>query len=292
MKIKKAIITAAGFGTRFFPVSKSIQKEMLPLLNKPIIDYVVDDCLRAGIEEIIFVVNDTNDQIRHYYSEDMKIYNHLKFLNKLKKYEKIERLHTKAKFSYIIQQAEGIYGTAVPVMLSYDHVKDEEAFLVLTGDDFFLNTDGSSDISNMISEFEKNNADGMVTCMSVPHEEVSKYGIAEYKEVDGVKYLTNQIEKPLPHEVTSNYIVVSKSIFKPSIFKYFKGQKPDPRTNEMYLTTAYSAMAKKEKVMIYEPKGKYIDSGDVFLWLKSNLLLAKEDKVIWDKLLNLFKTLE
>ena len=130
MKIKKAIITAAGFGTRFFPVSKSIQKEMLPLLNKPIIDYVVDDCLRAGIEEIIFVVNDTNDQIRHYYSEDKKIYNHLKFLNKLKKYEKSEGLHTKAKFSYIIQQAEGIYGTAVPVMLSYDHVKDEEAFLV------------------------------------------------------------------------------------------------------------------------------------------------------------------
>jgi UTP--glucose-1-phosphate uridylyltransferase len=291
MKIKKAIITAAGYGTRFFPVTKAVQKEMLPLLSKPIIDYLVDDCIKAGVEEIIFVVNENNDQIRQYYSEDQRLLRYLTKMGKMDKYQKISDLHTKAKFTFLTQQESDVYGTAVPVMLAKDHVINEEAFLVLMGDDFFINEDGSSEVARMIEVFTQSKADGMITCIQVPHEEVHKYGIAEFKEEGGYRYLTSQLEKPQPHEVTSNIVTISKYIFKPSIYKYFSNQKPDERSGEMYLTTTYSAMAQKEKVLLYEPQGKYIDSGDPAIWLNANLYLAKQNPDVWSKVSEYIKTL-
>jgi UTP--glucose-1-phosphate uridylyltransferase len=97
MKIKKAIITAAGYGTRFFPLTKSIQKEMIPLLNKPLIDHLVDQCIEAGIEEIIFVVNTANEQIKKYYSDDEVLYSYLNRMGKQDKLERIKSIPLKAK---------------------------------------------------------------------------------------------------------------------------------------------------------------------------------------------------
>jgi UTP--glucose-1-phosphate uridylyltransferase len=289
MKIRKAIIPAAGFGTRFFPITKSIQKEMLPILNKPIIDYLIDDCIKAGIEEIIIIVNENNDQIRKYYSEDEKLINYLKKQNKFEKYAKVSDLHTKARFTFITQSSTDPYGTAVPLILAKDYVTDEEAFLVLMGDDFFYNSDGSSEVSNMIDVFNKSNSVGLVTCKNVAHDEVSKYGIATYREQNGFKYLINQIEKPRPEEINSTYVTLSKYIFTPKIFQFFEGQVPDQRSGELYLTTTYTALAQQENVVIYEPKGEYIDSGDVYNWLAANLLIAKSDPLLWNKLIDFMK---
>lgn len=283
MKIKKAIITAAGYGTRFFPLTKSIQKEMIPLLNKPLIDHLVDQCIEAGIEEIIFVVNTANDQIRKYYSDDEVLYNYLNRMGKQDKLDKIKNIPLKAKFTFITQPPDGQYGTAVPVMLAKEYVENEEAFLVLTGDDLFFNPDGTNEIKRMIEYFNQTNADGLITCIEVPDNEVHKYGIAIYDEVEGVRYLKDQIEKP--EQVISNLVTISKYIYKPSIFQYFEGQQTDPKSGELYLTTTYKAMAQKEKVVLYTPSGHYLDSGDVCTWLSANLLLAKQDKELWDRLL-------
>jgi UTP--glucose-1-phosphate uridylyltransferase len=283
MKIKKAIITAAGYGTRFFPLTKSIQKEMIPLLNKPLIDHLVDQCIEAGIEEIIFVVNTANNQIRKYYSDDEVLYSYLNRMGKQDKLDKIKNIPLKAKFTFITQPPDGQYGTAVPVMLAKEHVENEEAFLVLTGDDLFFNPDGTNEIKRMIEYFNQTNADGLITCIEVPDNEVHKYGIAIYDEVEGVRYLKDQIEKP--EQVISNLVTISKYIYKPSIFQYFEGQQTDPKSGELYLTTTYKAMAQKEKVVLYTPSGHYLDSGDVFTWLSANLLLAKQNKELWDRLL-------
>ncbi|MBD3279886.1 MAG: UTP--glucose-1-phosphate uridylyltransferase, partial [Candidatus Pacebacteria bacterium] len=101
MKIKKAIITSAGFGTRFLPITKTIQKEMLPILNRPVIDYIVEDCIKAGIKEIIFVVNEHNKQVLHFYQENQRLCQHLKKTSKLVKHQRLQKLHQKAKFRFI-----------------------------------------------------------------------------------------------------------------------------------------------------------------------------------------------
>lgn len=284
MKIKKAIISAAGFGTRFLPITKTIQKEMLPILSKPIIDYLVDECINAGIEEIIFVVNENDNQIQDYYSEDLYFKRYLERMNKADRYELIENIHLKAKFTFVFQKEEDPYGTAVPVYLAKDFVKNEEAFLVVMGDDFFYNADGSNEITKMIRVFEESESKGLVSCITVPKELVGKYGIAEFREENGYKYLTNQIEKPQPDTVSSNFVTISKYIFTPEIYKYINIQEIDPKSGELFLTTAYTKFAKENKMVIYEPTGEYLDSGYVIGWLKANIIVAKNNPVIWKEL--------
>jgi UTP--glucose-1-phosphate uridylyltransferase len=284
MKIKKAIIPAAGFGTRFLPITKTIQKEMLPILSKPIIDYLVDDCVNAGIEEIVFVVNENDDQIQDYYRENLYFKRYLERMNKADRYDLIGNIHSKAKFSFVYQKESDLYGTAVPVWLAKDFVKNEEAFLVVMGDDYFYNSDGSNEISKMIDVFEKSNSEGLVTCIRVPKNLVSKYGIAEFKEENGYKYLINQIEKPQPEEVTSDFVTISKFIFTPEIYKYINLEDIDQKSGELFLTTAYTKLAKDKKMVIYEPKGEYLDSGYVIGWLKANIIVAKDNPVIWAEL--------
>ncbi len=97
MKIKKALIAAAGYGTRFLPITKTIQKEMLPILDRPIVDYIVEDCIKAGIEEIIFVISSKNQQIRHFYSEDLNIKKYLESKGKHEQAKQVAQLHSKAK---------------------------------------------------------------------------------------------------------------------------------------------------------------------------------------------------
>jgi len=284
MRIKKAIISAAGFGTRFLPITKTIQKEMLPILSKPIIDYLVDECINAGIEEIIFIVNENDNQIQDYYSEDLYFKRYLERMNKADRYELIENIHLKAKFIFVFQKEEDPYGTAVPVYLAKDFVKNEEAFLVVMGDDFFYNADGSNEITKMIRVFGESGSKGLVSCITVPKELVGKYGVAEFREENGYKYLTNQIEKPQPDTVNSNFVTISKYIFTPEIFKYINIQETDSKSGELFLTTAYTKFAKENKMVIYEPTGEYLDSGYVIGWLKANIIVAKNNPVIWKEL--------
>jgi UTP--glucose-1-phosphate uridylyltransferase len=289
MKITKAIIPAAGVGTRFFPVTKTIQKEMLPILNRPWIDYVIEDCLKAGIKEIIFVINEHNQQIRQYYTEEPFLKRYLERMHKMDRFELIRDLHTKADFHFVEQKESDQYGTAVPVKLAQPFVEHEDAFLVLMGDDFFYHADGTSETALMIETFEKSEASGLVTYMDVPRELVHKYGIAEYREENGFRYLINQHEKPEPGTINSTLATLSKYIFTPELFKYMEGQQPDARSVEMYITHTYTALAQEHKVVLYSPSGRYLDGGYLLGWLKANLILAKDDPEIREELIKLIE---
>lgn len=278
MKINKALILAAGYGTRFLPITKSVQKEMLPVLQKPMIDYVVDDCINAGITEIIFVVKEQDIQIRHYYREDAYLQRYLKRMGRLDKYQCVENLHTKAKFTFIEQHEDDPYGTGVPVLLAKEILSKEEAFLVIGGDDHIYNEDGSSEIKNMIDTFNKSGASALVTCINVDKSLVHKYGIVLFEEKDGFKFLTKQIEKPNKDSITSTFVNITKYIFTPKIYDYLEGQALDPKSGELYITTAYDKLAKDDKVVIHSPKGIYLDSGYLIGWIKANLTVLKKDK--------------
>ena len=271
MKINKAIITAAGYGTRFLPYTKSIQKEMLPIVNRPLIDYIVEDCVKASIEEIVFVVNKrTRSQIESYYSEDKNLFKYLERMGKLDKYSSIQDIHNNAKFTYIEQPDEGLYGTAVPLKLVEDVVKHDDAFLMFMGDDFIYNTDGSSEAKKMIEKFISGDYEAMVSAIGVSEDLFSKYGIIVTQKDNEDLLLKNIVEKPSRVNAPSNLANISKFIFKPSIYKYLEKQLPDKVHEELLITDTVIELSKEYKVLVYIPKGKYYDCGYPKGWLKAN----------------------
>jgi UTP--glucose-1-phosphate uridylyltransferase len=287
--INKAIITAAGFGTRFLPISKTIQKEMLPILNRPLVDYIVEDLIRAGIEEIIFVINNHNIQIKHYYSENLRLYKYLKKKNRMSAYDQVANIHTKAKFSFVKQPNNGLYGTAVPVKLCEELLKDEEAFLVFMGDDFIYSSNGNSEAAEMIKLFKKDQVGGVATFIKRPTEELHRYGVAGFEENNGTKYLQQLVEKPAPGTAPSNLVNISKYIFTPEIFEVIKNQKTDVKSGELYITDAVEELARRSKVAIHIPHGEWLDGGSVEGWLKANLQVAMDDPKLKNSLDLMFK---
>lgn len=281
MKIKKAIITCAGFGTRFLPVTKSIQKEMLPILERPLIDYVVDDCVKAGIEEIIFVINIHNYQVLHFYRENHRLYEYLEKMHKLPLYEQIAHLHDKAIFHFVKQTDSDPYGTAVPVLLAKEYVKNEDAFLVLMGDDFIYRHDQGSSIAEMIAEYESAAAKAALMGIEKPDELLSKYGVMKTETNAGHQFLAGIVEKPAPGEAPSNLVNISKYILSKEIWPILDAQPVNPDSGELYITDTVQALAKQEKVLVHQPKGEYLDGGYPLGWLLANLTVAKDRPEIW-----------
>lgn len=281
MKISKAVITCAGFGTRFLPVSKTIQKEMLPILDRPLIDYVVADCIQAGITDIIFVISEHNYQVLHYYRENFRLYEYLLKMNKIELYDKIKYLHTQANFHFVRQKDSDAYGTAVPVQLAQEFLKDEEAFLVLMGDDFIYSADGHSEVASMIKTFNDSGAQALVTCIEKPEDVLHRYGIAKLAESNGFRYLEALVEKPAPGSAPSNLANISKYILPKSVFDLIAVQAVNPQSNELYITDTLSQLANTEKVVVHQPQGEYLDGGYPLGWLLANLSVAKSNPEIW-----------
>lgn len=279
MTIRKAIITAAGFGTRFLPITKSIQKEMLPILNRPTIDYLVDDCVKAGISEIIIVIKKSdNNLVKHYFTEFQSLRDYLVKMCKLEENSRYLKKYDQIKFTFINQSPTDMYGTAVPVALSKKYLQKEDAFVVLMGDDFLFNKDGKSETAEMIKYFKKNQpAAGLATCITKPDNELCKYGVAQTGTENNIHYLKNLIEKPQPGKAPSNLVNISKYIFTRDIFEIIENQKPNLSNGELYITDSISSLAQANNVLIYEPHGEYLDSGTVSSWLKANLTVVATD---------------
>ncbi len=277
MSISKAIISSAGFGTRFLPISKTIQKEMLPILNRPIIDYVVEDCVQGGIEEIIFVINEHNYQTLHYYRENKRLYHYLKQMDKAKLYDQVAHLHQKAKFHFVKQTDKDTYGTATPIQLAQNYIKDEEAFLYLTGDDFvYFSEENKCLTNNMVELFEQNQAKGLITSYQRPKSEIHRYGVAAVEAKNGVNYLQKLVEKPKADKAPSNLANISKYILTPQILEIIAQQQPNPANQELYITDSINHLAETEPVLVLETRGEYLDGGNLKNWLKTNLTLAKD----------------
>lgn len=293
MQVKKALITAAGYGTRFFPITKTVQKEMIPVLNKPTIDYVVDDCIKAGIEEIVFVIKPNDTQIRHYYRENKRLYEYLERMNKLEKYEQVKKLHEKADFSFVFQNPEDTYGTATPVKLGRELLQDEDAFLVFMGDDFVYHADGSSEAKYMIENFQAaSDTSALASFVEKPKDELYKYGIADCYEEEGINYLKTIVEKPEPGTETSNIANISKYIFTPEIFDIIEKQDVDSVHGELFITDSLTTLAETKKVVAHTTKGKYLDTGSLGGWLEANLILASKDDELKKKIIEVVNNFE
>jgi len=275
MKCTKAIIAVGGFGTRWLPITKSIEKCMLPVGNKPVIDYIVDDAIAAGITDFYFVVSEQSAQLRSYYGDNEAIYKHLEAKGKTKELEQLKQLSKKANFHFVVQTPSLPYGTAVPVMLCEQFVEPGEQVVVIMGDQFIYNKDGSSEVARLLKEVEESGATAGMGVVHVPKEDVHMYGIVEVERRDHKQFFVRIVEKPKPEEAPSTFNNLSLYVFDGEMFGCLQHIKPT--NGEYYITDALNIYVGElgKQLTVVSTKGDYLDCGTVGGWLHANQFMAQ-----------------
>ncbi len=289
-KINKVVIPAAGFGTRFLPQTKAMPKEMLPVVDKPVIQYVVEEAINSHVENIIIVTGANKRAIEDHFdgpSEDL-----IKNLLAGKKehlLREIERISTMANFIYIRQK--GPYGNGTPVLTAEPAIEDEP-FAVLWGDEFIYSKPPR--LQQMIKVHEKMGGIVISGVKIENKEDLRRYGIADLTHVEKNVYRINKIvEKPEPHEAPSNVATHGGYILPPEIFSALKRIKPG-KGGEIWLVDAINLL-KKEGVPVYAvviENGKYFDTGNKFEYLKTVIEFALEHKEINGEFRRFLKSLK
>lgn len=272
MKIRKAVIPAAGFGTRFLPQTKAMPKEMLPIVDKPVIQYVVEEAVAAGIEDIIIVTGYVKRAIEdHFDVPNAELLNNLENAGKHELVEEVKRISELANFIYIRQK--GPLGNATPIW-NARHIVGNEPFLVLWGDDFIMAN--PSRTTQLLLAFEKHNACILGAIRTSEPEDTKRYGFVKGKEIsDGVIKVVDLIEKPGPARTPSDLAIVSGFIFTPDIFDAIDELIQNNEVGEggeyVYVDALRKLMTKNRRdVYAVEIKnGKYYDTGDKFEYLKT-----------------------
>lgn len=275
-KIKKAVIPAAGFGTRFLPQTKAMPKEMLPIVDKPVIQYVVEEAVASGIEDIVIVTGALKRAIEdHFDVPNADLIQNLIAGGKDKILADTRKLSELANFIYIRQK--GMYGNGTPV-LSAEPVIDNEPFAVMWGDEFIYSDPPR--LSQMIDVYEKYGGAVISAVRINKEEDLVRYGIADVEKKDGNVYQIKKIvEKPQPGTAPSNLATHGAYILPPEIFDILRAQKPGTG-GEIYLPEAIDALI-KTGYPVYAceiENGKYYDTGNKLEYMKTVVELALKHK--------------
>ena len=267
--ITKAVIPVAGYGTRRLPIAKAIEKCMLPILNRPLVDYVVEDCMKAGIREFYFIVSGENTQLEKYYSEEPRLKAHLEQHGKFDLVRYAEAPQG-VKMSFIPQPADGRYGTAIPVSLVAPELQMGESVVVLMGDDFVYNPSGSSEVARLIAATPEG-GNGMLG-VEVSQEAVSNYGVIELNQQSEFVRI---VEKPEPKDAPSNLINVSKYVINYDLMQAIANYSNLEVSGEYLITEPINQyVLNGGSVRVVPAEGRYLDGGTVEGWLHANNVVA------------------
>lgn len=275
-KIKRAIITAAGFGSRFLPITKTFPKEMLPIVDKPIIQYLVEECAEAGIEEVIIVASpgEVTKFEDYFYGSATNIRTLMIRQGKLDRWDKVEKVFKLPKITIMPQDDRLPYGNGRPVLTAKDLVENEEAFVVMWGDDLVLSE--VSAVKQIVDFYNEDPCDGVLAVQEVPDNEVDRYGIVKLK--DGTKDEVDSIvEKPKKEDAPSNMVSYGRYILTPQIFEYLKSDATG-LDEELWLQDANHKVAQKGRVKVKIVDGEWMTTGDPLRYMKSHIsfMLANE----------------
>jgi UTP--glucose-1-phosphate uridylyltransferase len=290
LEVKKAIIPIAGLGTRFLPLSKSISKEFFPLVDKPIVQYIIDEMKKSGIEEIVFVVSPKQKLILEHFKKSPEIEKWLTKRNKqetLKEFKEFESLFDGINFSFVAQKEP--LGDGHALLQASKKVK-KEPVAVSFGDDI-VDSDSPA-ILQLINIFKTCSAP-VIALKQVSKEKVSAYGSVEVEKIANNLYKVKKIiEKPKPEEIPSNLVIVGKYILTPDVFDYLKTAKPSNK-GEIILAEVFDKMLNEGKTIYgYELKGEWLECGDKLKWLKSFIYFALKDPRYSDELKKYIKTIK
>ncbi|WP_066308679.1 UTP--glucose-1-phosphate uridylyltransferase GalU [Bacillus sp. FJAT-29814] len=275
MKVRKAIIPAAGLGTRFLPATKAQPKEMLPIVDKPTIQYIVEEAVSSGIEEIIMISGRGKRAIEDHFDKSYELEDTLLKKNKLAELAEVQKISNMATMYYVRQKEPLGLGHAILCAKSFI---GNEPFAVLLGDDIVVSETPS--LKQLIDVYEKKK-NSVIAVQSVPDMDVNKYGIVKPKGTAGedhLYYVESLVEKPTIDEAPSNLAIMGRYVLAPEIFEILEGL-PMGTGNELQLTDAINELNKTQEIIACDFKGTRYDIGDKIGYIKAtiDIALGRED---------------
>lgn len=284
MKVTKAVIPIAGKGTRFLPATKALAKEIIPIINKPMIHYVVEEAQAAGIKELIFVTSHGKEAVENYFDRNLELEEFLKAHNKNTEYEMIKGIGSMVDIITVRQKEQLGLGHAI---LQAEPLIGNEAFAVLLGDDLILSP---TSVTKQLMDVSKNLDDApVIGVMEVPKEDTKKYGIVDglfIKNSQKTLKMSQMVEKPDPSKAPTNLATPGRYILNKEIFQYLK-QIPRGAGGEYQLTDAINMMASKREVYAHIFDGDRFDTGNVLGYLDATVEFALRDPELKKEMLKI-----
>jgi UTP--glucose-1-phosphate uridylyltransferase len=287
MKITKAVIAAAGYGTRFLPATKVQPKEMLPLLEKPIIQYLVEELVASGIKEIIIVTRAGQHALEDHFDSSPALENMLEENGKADYLRIIRQIPRLANFVYLRQTKDYPYGNGTPLLVAAPLLSKDEPFAYLFGDDIVKSKIPAT--KQLMVVWRKYRPSAILGVQEVPWLEIHKYASIKYKKRAKIPNQAQEILEKLPADrAPSNMAQFGRFILTWRVIEVLKGQKLG-KGGELWLADALNNLAKKEVVIAQPIKGKWLTTGDPLSWLKTNIEFALEKKEMKEELLGFLK---
>ena len=285
MKVRKAVIPAAGFGTRMLPASKSVPKEMLPIYDKPTLHHIVKEVVDSGITDILIIISKDKGSIEDYFDVNFELEYELN-----KKSSEISReIHELSKMANIYtirQKKKNGLGDAIKYAESF---VGGEPFAILLGDDIIYNTSDELPCIKQMADIYENEEAPVLGVQEVSWDDVDKYGIVNgVKTSDRITEVESLVEKPSREEATTNLAILGRYIVTPDIFPILHETKPG-KNNEIQLTDALNKLAEKRKMIAYDFIGKRYDVGNKLGFVKATVDFALHDEKIKDELLEFLR---
>ncbi|HUG48586.1 MAG TPA: UTP--glucose-1-phosphate uridylyltransferase GalU [Candidatus Limnocylindria bacterium] len=274
MRVRKAVFPAAGWGTRFLPATKAQPKEMLPLVDKPVIQYGVEEAVAAGIEQVIIVTSSQKRPIEDHFDHSYELEHLLESKGDIEMLRRVRQIGDMAQISYVRQKEQLGLGHAV---LMAKELVGHEPFAVILSDDVVVGD--RSAIGQLVEAYRATHG-SVVAVMEVPREEVSRYGIIDpdpepVGHDDRLYRVRGLVEKPDPDSAPSNLAIIGRYVLTPKIFEKLE-QTPRGAGGEIQLTDAIEALMAEQDVFAYAFEGKRYDAGTTMGWLKASVELAME----------------
>jgi UTP--glucose-1-phosphate uridylyltransferase len=285
MKVRKAVITAAGWGTRFLPVTRSQPKEMLPLIDRPMIQYVVEEAINAGIEQVIIVTAAGKRAIEDYFDRAFELEQFLEWKGNTALLKKMQEISSMVDICYVRQKEQLGLGHAINTARN---IVGDEPFVVMLPDDIILGK--VTPLKRMIEIYEEYGG-GVIAVETVAKEDTRNYGIIKPRLISkGIYEILSLVEKPEPAKAPSRLGIVGRYVLPPGIFDEIKATEPG-KSKEIQLTDALQLLLKKQKLYAYELEGIRYDTGTPLGWLKANMALALQSDEFGPELKKYLKTL-
>lgn len=285
MKIKKAIIPAAGFGTRMLPITKSVSKEMLPIVDKPSISYIIEEAVASGITDILIITSRGKEAIENYFDRTPDLEYSLEKNQKYDTLDSVKNISKMANIYFVRQQEMKGLGHAVGCAESF---VGNEPFAVLSGDDVIV---GQKPVCGQLIEAFEEYGLSVVGAKEMPKEEIGKYGSLKVGNIkDNIFMCTDMVEKPTPDKVLSLYSILGRYVLTPEIFKILKSTKPGVG-GEIQLTDAMKVLARDKGIIMVDFLGKRYDMGSKLGAMQANVEMALKHSEISEQFKKYIKEL-
>lgn len=279
-KITKAVIAVAGYGTRFLPATKNQPKEMLPIIDKPIVQYLVEEAVASGIKDIILVTRFGQSMMENHFDTNLELEIQLEKNGKRKALEEVQRVYRMANYIYVRQGRHLPYGNATPLLCVKNIIDRDEPFVYMFGDDLVMAKIPCT--KQLINVFYKHNPVAAIAVQETPKEELDRYGVVKYKKGTTINQITEVLEKQPANKAPSNMAQFGRFVLTRKVIKTAEDwvqAKKFGKDNELWLADLLNDLAKSEKIIAQPIEGKWLTTGDPLRYMQTMVeyALARKD---------------